>query len=452
MKKLVAFVVLLTAVGLVVWGTTRSRDMAWTTCCEDAREAFDAALEANRRYYHDEAGRRFEKAVELDPNFAVANLMLAQHRATRTRDRSDMIRVIEATDVTVLNPRERLFFEIARARMIDRQPETVAALLEAYLERYPEDPYAIDIKCERAWLREEREDAERCYQRLLEIDPNWVSAQNRLGYVALAAGQFAEAEERFNTYRYIAPDQANPHDSLGELMMVQGRWAEAEASLFKALETHPEFCVSWENLSDIGLYRNDIALARQRIEQARGSEPCRNAVVKQWCRVVLAESHSSGVEVDELTRSTCLDGTAAQQRHAHQLALAAGDVAQALELEEQLLATADGYPPGQDKTPDLAGMRLARALAQKDWAVALEALEAARARPLRGTQLDWFERMMHDLARARVYQELGRPEEAHRLEAAVAKVNPDFAEAFRSGCTQHQAPAPRHVLCPEGVL
>lgn len=452
MKKLVAFSVLLATVGIVVWATTRSRDMAWTTCCEDAREAFDAALEANRRYYHDEAGRRFEKAVELDPNFAVANLMLAQHRSTRTRDRSDMIRVIEATDITPLNPREQLFFQIARARLIDRNPETVAGLLDTYLERYPEDPYALDIKCERAWLREEQDEAESCYQRLLEIDPNWVSAQNRLGYVALAAGHFAEAEERFNTYRYIAPDQANPHDSLGELMMVQGRWAEAETSLFKALETHPEFCVSWDNLSDIGLYRNDLALARQRIEQARSSEPCRNAVVRQWCRVALAESHSTGVDVDELTRSTCLDGFAAQQRHAHHLALAAGDLAKALELEQQLRAALESYAPGQEKSPDLAGMQLARALAEEDWNAALEALEQAGSRPLKGTQLDWFERMMHDLARARVYQELGRVEEAHRLEAAVVKVNPDFAEAFRSGCTQHQPPAPRHVLCPAGVL
>ena len=44
-------------------------------------------------------------------------------------------------------------------------------------------------------------------------------------------GRFAEAEESFKSYRFIALDQANPHDSLGELYITTGRYDEAERIL-----------------------------------------------------------------------------------------------------------------------------------------------------------------------------------------------------------------------------
>jgi len=44
-----------------------------------------------------------------------------------------------------------------------------------------------------------------------------------LGYIKMMQGRFAEAEESFMSYRFIAPDQANPHDSLGELYITTGR-------------------------------------------------------------------------------------------------------------------------------------------------------------------------------------------------------------------------------------
>jgi len=52
-----------------------------------------------------------------------------------------------------------------------------------------------------------------------------------LGYIRMMQGRFAEDEESFKSYRFIAPDQANPHDSLGELYITTGRYDEAEKIL-----------------------------------------------------------------------------------------------------------------------------------------------------------------------------------------------------------------------------
>ena len=78
----------------------------------------------------------------------------------------------------------------------------------------------------------------------MEIAPNWVIAYNQLGYINMSKGRFAEAEERFKSYRFIAPDQANPHDSLGELFIALGRNDEAEESFEKAIEIKPDFWAS----------------------------------------------------------------------------------------------------------------------------------------------------------------------------------------------------------------
>lgn len=453
MKKILLLVVLVAAVALLTWATTRTSEPTWTTCCEDAAAAFDAALEANRRIYHDESLRHLERAIELDPNFAAARLFVAQARAGRTRDRSEIVRELESVDTSGLNEREQLFFAVARARVVERNPEAVGAILEAYLERHPDDPYAVDMWCERKWQGPERGDAEGCYERLLAIDPNWVSAQNRLGYLAIAQGRFKEAEERFITYRYIAPDQANPHDSLGELLMIQGRWEEAEGSLLAALQTHPEFCVSWNNLSDIGIYRNDLVLAQSRVEQARATEDCRNAMVQQWCRVSIAASRSRGEQLDEATRTTCLHHPQDHLTVAHRMAIAAGDFEEARRLEGSM-ADIDPSSAAMDKppSPPLLFARFVRLTAEGQWEESLAAAKQLQARGTPFTQREWFERLMIDLGSARSLRELGRANEALALEHGVATVNAEFAKLFRETCTERPSGSEtRHLLCPAGM-
>ena len=120
--------------------------------------------------------------------------------------------------------------------------------LAAYLEEHPNDPWALSIRCDQAWQHRDWPPTEECNRRLIKADPNWVQAQNQLGYIAMAQGRFAEAEQLFRTYLYIAPDQANPHDSMGELFTVLGRYAESEKELEEAIRIRPSFCASWEHL------------------------------------------------------------------------------------------------------------------------------------------------------------------------------------------------------------
>ncbi len=236
------------AVALAVPYLLRRQAPAWTTSSPEALAAFEAGLDARMRFYIFDAAASFRKALELDPQFAAAKVQLAAVTVDG-EERKRLRQELESIDVSRLNERERFLVELAHGER-EQQPELCAR----YLERHPQDPWALYVAAGQAWDREDWTAAADFYQRLLQVDPNWVLARNNLGYLAMAQAKFAEAEEQFRTYAYVAPDQANPHDSLGELLSLVGRYEEARAELERALSIRPDFCASYEHLAGIAIF------------------------------------------------------------------------------------------------------------------------------------------------------------------------------------------------------
>ena len=246
----------------------------WTTSSPEALAEFELALQARMKLYYVDSIDHLEKAVALDPDFLMARLMLADHAKWDDRaDADELMAPVLAADVDALKPRERFFIERARANH-DKRTEDAEALLQEYLERYPNDPFLLEAAAGSAMHRGDNETAERLYRRLLEVGPNWVIAYNQLGYITMLQGRFAEAEEYFTSYRFIAPDQANPHDSLGELYLILGRLPEAEQSFETAIQIKPDF---WESYSHLVLARallDDYAGAHEAAHALEGVEGC----------------------------------------------------------------------------------------------------------------------------------------------------------------------------------
>ena len=227
----------------------------WTTSSPEALAAFRAGLEARMRYYNTDAQHDFQRALELDPDFAAARVLLLAHTYDKEA-RTKLIDGLKTTRLDRLSPRERFLVGYAVA-LTGGDSARAKQLLDAYLESHPRDPWGLSLASERAWNQEDWDTASRLYQRLLDVDPNWLQAKNHLGYLDMAQGKFAAAEEAFRSYAYAAPDQANPHDSLGELLTLIGRYDEAEAELEKALAVRPDFCASYGHLIRLAVARDD---------------------------------------------------------------------------------------------------------------------------------------------------------------------------------------------------
>jgi tetratricopeptide (TPR) repeat protein len=255
-RLLVIALALLALIGAGMALMARKSQPEWTTSSEEARSEFELGLDSLMKFYYSEAMEHFEQALDIDPGFAAAKVLLLH--TSFDRDGSDrLVTELRETDTDALTDRERFLVDYMLAKA-DDDHERAEELITLFLETQPGDPFALLTCSAEDWERRDLRKAEKHYRKLIESDPNWVAAQNRIGYIAMAQGKFDEAEEAFRKYHFIAPDQANPHDSMGELLTLTGRYEEARPSFEKALEIDPEFCLVYLHLTDLFIMSGDF--------------------------------------------------------------------------------------------------------------------------------------------------------------------------------------------------
>ena len=158
-------------------------------------------------------------------------------------------------------------------------------LLDRARERFPKEssvPFQQGSILEKA---DRFADAERAFQKALELDPDHADALNYLGYMLAERGQRLDEAVRFVT-RALELDPDNPSylDSLGWAHFKRGDFAQAEQNLTRAAEALPRNAVIQDHLGDL-LARlgrpKDAAAAWTRALEGDGDELNRADVEKK---------------------------------------------------------------------------------------------------------------------------------------------------------------------------
>ncbi len=415
-----------------------------TTVSPAARAELEAALDASMKFYHEEARQHLERALALDPDFVLAKLLLVERLHGDSERRQRLVADVAAADLDRLSERERFMVRRALA-LYGKRSEEAEQILEDYLARHPNDPFALEMKAMRAFSRGETAAAEQAYRRLIEVGPNWVIAYNQLGYLAMRQGRFAEAEEHLVSYRFIAPDQANPHDSLGELYTLVGRYDEAVASLEQAIRTKPDFWYGYEHLALAHLMRRDWSAAAAAVERMAAAGCPEDMVESIRCEVRLRPLALAGQwqQLLDVIASSCPKAPAGGDGpplYEHLALVGLGRFDRAAELEAELRSALD------DKGVELAsgekgaffkilllrleGMRLAGEGAFDEAAARLREADALMGYNGAGPGLA---RLFVKLQLAEALQAAGRDAEAGRVVAEVRAVNPSLAGEAEAG-------------------
>jgi tetratricopeptide (TPR) repeat protein len=410
----------------------------WTSDSADAIAELTRGFQAEMKLYQNEAAAHYEKALELDPSFVAAKLMLA--RSMPTKDKQSLEKLladVRAADLDRLSAGERFLISYSLAK-IDHKPAEAARVIEAHLAAHPDDAYALFSRCTDLWLQPDWEAAERCNRELLRVDPNWVRAYNYLGYIAMAQGRFADAEKNFLAYKYIAPDQANPHDSLGELYTLVGRYEEAEAELDEALRVRPDFCASYEHLLLLANLKGDPAMADAVTARAEASGQCQEKVIASMrCNAALWR-HFLASDWEGAWRAAeggCRDHLGSLPILVHRAATLCGRFAEAQALEEKPRkylkdAIVSSESGSEELQAGLAHMEGVRRLVQGDAEAAVALLDNAdRKLAFRGEGQGIF-KLLNQLALAEALRAAGLQERTAAVLAAVSEVNPRIAELF----------------------
>lgn len=415
----------------------------WTTRSPQALAELNAAIDAQMKVYASDAKRHLERALQLDPNFVMARFLLYEQTKMGTpAQRKELKKFVDSIDLNRLNPRERFIVGMSKASLAGR-PEEAKRILDHYLARHPDDPFALNARGSNLWSRGRLDKAKDVFLRLVKISPNWVVAYNKLGYIAMEQGHFAKSEDYFKTYGFIAPDQANPHDSLGELFILTGRYREALREFNRAITIKPDFCASYMHMAITHLLMGSLDQAQADAAAADTQGHCPphelamlRCIVKLWpletahrWSGILRAAYESGCGTDGSPLSSItvtLDRAAAFS----------GDmkVAGAFEARAaQTLEKVKGSPEESIVRGVLEHMKAMRLAAQGRYDEAAARLRAADSSiPYRGAGNGLF-KLITRLELAEVLRAAGHPAEAARVIESVQKVNPAMAQAFSSG-------------------
>jgi TolB-like protein/Tfp pilus assembly protein PilF/predicted Ser/Thr protein kinase len=230
----------------------------------DAYDAFLKGQEASRRFYFKEARAAYERALSLDPDFALAMLGLA-----RVSNRDEARSLVERARRlrSRLNDREALFVDLSVASNKGNRDE-IGRIARAIHEKYPDDNDAATILSNYEMSRGHVEQAVQILSELLAVDPKNAGVYNQIAYYRAYSGDYDRALENLKRYQLMEPDQANPYDSLGEVQAYSGHYDEAIANLNKALSLKPDFYESYFHLGVAYEGRGDYVRAIQDYEKA----------------------------------------------------------------------------------------------------------------------------------------------------------------------------------------
>jgi tetratricopeptide (TPR) repeat protein len=207
----------------------------------------------------------FQKALEKDPNFAMAHLYLAQSAGTAKEFFDHMKQAVALSDKA--SEGERLWILGSQAGFF-ADPMKQRELYQKLVTLFPTDQRALMLLGTNYFGQQDYAKAIEYLKKATAIAPDYAPAYNQLGYAHRFLNQFADAENAFKKYTELIPNDPNPYDSYAELLLKMGRFDEAISQYQKALSRNPQFANSFTGIAAALMYTGKYDDARAELQKA----------------------------------------------------------------------------------------------------------------------------------------------------------------------------------------
>jgi tetratricopeptide (TPR) repeat protein len=264
-----------------------SDEITYTTSSRNAESFFRAGIALYDNLYTEAAAEQFEKAIEIDPRFAMAYLYLARVSDGYTSYRENLDIAISLKNE--VSEGERLIIDSYQARDENRLSDEIRLLrrLEAIFPTDVETHYHL---AEVYFSNANYPAAVEQLERAITIDDEYPPAYNLLGYCYGFVGDFDQAISTLRAYGSLIPDEPNPHDSLGEIFLMAGQYDNAIRKYTETLEVDPTFYSAYAGRGHAYLFKGEPDKARP--EYTQMGEVAPNETVrrdaKRWMAVAEA--------------------------------------------------------------------------------------------------------------------------------------------------------------------
>ena len=223
-----------------------------------------------------EAVEHFQKAIELDPDFAQAHAYLG----IVTQGPPGIAELEKAKTLAVKLPEaERLVIDGALAgRNGDH-----AGMLAAYTKLTAVAPGDWRTLIALGWDATEGGDPAKgiqMFEKALAIKPDLAVVQDGLAYAHAGKGEWEPAIAAAKKQVELLPKQPNPQDTLGEILLMAGKYEDAEKAFQAAIDVEAKYNTAWQGIALSRAYRNDFKGALEANEKENAGAPDAYASVK----------------------------------------------------------------------------------------------------------------------------------------------------------------------------
>lgn len=234
-----------------------------TTASAEAKAEFLQGRDNFEKLLVTDSIAHFEKAVSLDPDFAWAELALANAAPTGKEFFDHLHKAVALADKA--SSGEKLMILAAEAGA-NANPSKQKEYLDALVAAYPNDERAHFNLGGYHFGQQEYDRAIEHYKKATELEPGYSTAYNLLGYSYRQAADYASAEKAFQRYIALIPGDPNPYDSYAELLLKMGRFDDSIAQYRKALEIQPSFLNAHQGIAMALLYSGKPAEAEKELD------------------------------------------------------------------------------------------------------------------------------------------------------------------------------------------
>ena len=390
----------------------------------DAYRYYSLALEQTQMFQFAEAIALLEKAIALDPQFALAHARIGYVYAVKwlepEKGKPYLAKALSMAER--LSEKDKLFVTAWSATANNDSARAIEVYREI-IARYPLETEAYE-RLGLAYYRQGKwEEALPIVRQGLVTDPERKELYNILGYLCLRLGRRDEGVAALQRYIQLAPNDPNAYDGLGSLHQWFGEYEQAQTAYSRALTLNPELhnaiihlgnLYVWQGRYSAALeqYRRYVQVARSDAQRARGYS-CQAWV---WLRKgALAQAEAASAQ-EKKYAGNGLVWTPVE------LAWQRGDQATAARLAAPHFAAAEF-----ERARERGFLRIHHALRGRlalKTGRADEALEHFRA-ALRAPAAEWNLEAFEDCL-ANAYLETSRWDEAIAEYERILKINPHY--------------------------
>lgn len=287
-----------------------SQEIPVTTSSKEAKKLF---LQGRDKFENAEmipATELLDKAIALDPNFALALL----YRSESGGSSSKQLREKAVSLADKVSEGERCQIQYVQAD-VDGNQEKRKELMEKLVKLFPNDKRVCLWNGFYQNSQKKYEEALASFKKSSGIDKNYGPALNLLGYAYMRTKNWKESENAFKRYAEVLPGAPNPLDSYAEMLMKAGRFDDAITNFKKAISVSPTFISAYTGMGTSYMYKGDFAGARDCFKQQMEKAPSvnwkltalRNTMLSYLHEGLTADALKQWGEIQTLARSEKLD-------------------------------------------------------------------------------------------------------------------------------------------------